>query len=183
MKKPRPSPAGLKKSLYAAVSRTRKLFGSLAQGGPNKFGAPHTGRLIETEHDNPKELRTVRNSRALNAMPIAFAAYFRQFNLVAHAATAAIHLTLADRTAHDCVPFHNCRGVRPWPEKGTVKRPGNYRRRGSRHVADDLNSEKCAFEPASRSWGSSPGCIVSRSGSCSQLCPWQPRVLQGSSRI
>jgi len=132
MKKPRPSPAGPKKSLYAAVSRTRKLFGSPAQGGPNKFGAPHTGRLIETEHDNhSKELRTVRNSRALNAMPIAFAAYFRQFNLVAHAATAAIHLTLADRTAHDCVPFHNCRGVRPWPEKGTVKLPpGNYRRRG-----------------------------------------------------
>jgi hypothetical protein len=70
MKKPRPSPAGPKKSLYAAVSRTRKLFGSPAQGEPNKFGAPHTGRLIETEHDNhPKELRTVRNSRALNAMP------------------------------------------------------------------------------------------------------------------
>jgi len=126
---------GAQKILYAAVSRTRKLFGSPAQGGPNKFGAPHTGRLIETEHDNhPKELRTVRNSRALNAMPIAFASYFRQFNLVAHAATAAIHLTLADRTAHDCVPFHNCRGVRPWPEKGTVKRPGNYRRRGCGNV-------------------------------------------------
>jgi len=56
---------GAQKSL-CAMARTRKLFGSPAQGGLDKCRAPHGGRLIEIEHgDDPKLLRAVRKSRAL----------------------------------------------------------------------------------------------------------------------
>jgi hypothetical protein len=82
---------GAQKIPVRGSQRTRKLFGSPAQGGPNRYGA-HIGRLIETEHDDhPKVLRAVRNSRALKRHARNRAAYFRQFNFVAHAAKAAIH--------------------------------------------------------------------------------------------
>lgn len=68
------------------IPRTRKPFGSPAQGGLNKYGAP-VGRLIESEHDDhPKMLRAVRNSRALKRKARNRAVYFRQFNFLAHAA-------------------------------------------------------------------------------------------------
>ena len=52
IEKPRPSPAGPRKSLYA-VFRARETFGSPAQGGlENKGGAHHSGRAIETAHDD-----------------------------------------------------------------------------------------------------------------------------------
>jgi hypothetical protein len=63
--------------------RTRKLFGSPAQAGPNGYGAP-IGRFIETEHDyHPKVLRAVRYSRALKRYARNRAAYSRQSNFMA----------------------------------------------------------------------------------------------------
>jgi hypothetical protein len=61
---------GAQKIPVRSGQRTRKLFGSPAQGGPNRHGAPH-GRLIETEHDDhPKVFPAVRHSRALKRDPL-----------------------------------------------------------------------------------------------------------------
>ena len=58
MEKPRPSPAGPRKSLYAVFS-ARETFGSPAQGGlKNESGAHHSDRAIETAHDDSPKTKT-----------------------------------------------------------------------------------------------------------------------------
>jgi hypothetical protein len=85
MKKPRPLPAG-PKNPCTRIPRTRKPFGSPAQGGFDGHG-PHAGRSIETKHDDhPKEFVRVRNSRTSKRDARNRAVYFHQFNFMAHAA-------------------------------------------------------------------------------------------------
>ena len=76
---------GAQKIPVRGIPRTRKPFGSPAQGGFDRHG-PHVGRSIETKHDDhPKEFVRVRNSRTSKRDARNRAVYVRQFNFMAHA--------------------------------------------------------------------------------------------------
>src|SRR5207248_8078893 len=95
---------GPEKSLYAVFS-ARETFGSPAQGGlKNERGAHHSGRAIETAHDDfsqnengrlVAELRASRRNRR-DRVTRSWPSRLRDTNL-----------TQPDRTAAVCVPFHN----------------------------------------------------------------------------
>src|SRR5436190_16192971 len=70
---------GPEKSLYAVFS-ARETFGSPAQGGlKNERAAHHSGRAIETAHDNSPETKTdgSRQSRVLAVNSISWRNRFR----------------------------------------------------------------------------------------------------------